>query len=358
VVVAIIAALCALLLPAVQSAREAARRTQCVNNLKQIALATHSYLSANNVFPIGLQYQISTLFPPGSWCYSSGSWFVSMAQYFDQSNIYNAMNFTCNMYDQANTTVSAIGLGMLWCPSDPIITNLEYTYPAGAVVQGVPLTVYFTSYAANAGDFFQYVGITGSFPQAYYTCQFGTAFPATQSNGLIYLLSNVSLAAITDGTSNTFLASERAHGNFPKQDLYTWNWWTSGNLGDTIFAAYYPINPFKRIVDFCCLDAGPDAYVSSASSFHPGGANFAFADGSVKFIKDSIQSWQIQSTGGTQTTWDHNGNLVVTSGNGYPVGVSRDPNTGAYLFAPGMQVGVYQALATRNGSEVISSDQY
>jgi prepilin-type processing-associated H-X9-DG protein len=358
VVIAIIAVLIALLLPAVQSAREAARRAQCVNNLKQIALATHNYISANNVFPQGIQYQISTIFPPGQWCYTSGSWFVSMSQYFEQTNIYNSVNFNYNIYDQPNTTVSGVGVNVLWCPSDPVITNLQFTYPANTVVAGVPLTMYYSSYAANAGDFLQYAGITGNFPQANFTCQFGTGFPATQSNGVIYMLSSVSIAGVTDGTSNTMLASERAHGNFPPQDQFSWNWWTSGNYGDTMFTTYYPMNPFNKIVDFCCLDSGPDAYVAAASSFHPGGANFAFADGSVKFLKDSIQSWQIQSTGGTQTTWDQSGNLVVPSGNGYPVGVSRDPNTAAYLFAPGMKVGVYQALATRNGGEVVSSDQY
>jgi prepilin-type processing-associated H-X9-DG protein len=357
VVIAIIAVLIALLLPAVQSAREAARRAQCTNNLKQIGLATHNYISANNVFPQGIQYQINTVFPPGSWCYTSGSWFVAMSQFFEQANIYNTVNFNYNMYDQPNTTASGIGVNLLWCPSDPVIVNLNFTYPANTVVQGVPLTMYYTSYAANAGSFLQYVGLTGNFPQANFTCQFGTAFPATQSNGVIYMLSNVSMAGVTDGTSNTILASERAHGRFPQQDLYCWNWWTSGNYGDTMFTAYYPINPFNKIVDFCCLDSGPDAYVASASSFHPGGANFGFADGSVRFLKDSIQSWQIQSTGGTQTQWQGS-NLVVASGNGYPVGVSRDPKTFAYIFTPGMQVGVYQALATRNGGEVVSADQY
>jgi prepilin-type processing-associated H-X9-DG protein/prepilin-type N-terminal cleavage/methylation domain-containing protein len=361
VVIAILIVLVALLVPAVQSAREAARRSQCLNNLKQIGIATHNYISVHNVFPQGIQYQILTLAPPGAWCYTSGSWFVATSQFFEQNPVFDSVNFQVNMYDQPNTTVSAVGQALLWCPSDPVITNLTYTYPPSTVVEGVPLTMSYSSYAGNAGSFFQYAGLVpaGGWSTASYTCSFGTGFPATQNNGVIYMLSSVTVADVPDGTSTTFLASERAHGRFPASDLYCWNWWTSGNYGDTMFTAYYPINPFKKIVDFCCLDSGPDAYVASAASFHPGGANFAFCDGSVRFIRDSIQSWAIQSTGGTKTQWDpESGKLAIASGNGYPVGVARDPNTYAYVFAPSARPGVYQAMATRNGSELIAPGSY
>jgi len=164
------------------------------------------------------------------------------------------------------------------------------------------------------------------------------------------------MASITDGTSNTMLSSERAHGRFSSGDIYCWNWWTSGNYGDTMFSTFYPMNPFNKIPQWCCQDGSPDAYVASAGSFHPGGANFGFADGSVKFLKDSISTWAIQpGASGNTTTGYYNG---VMSGAGYPVGVTRDPATLQFFFAPGTQVGVYQALSTRNGGEVISSDQY
>ena len=181
---------------------------------------------------------------------------------------------------------------MLWCPSDSVITNLQFTYPAGTVM-ATPLTMYYSSYAGNTGTVVPVVRPDRRDAAAAAACQFGTGYPDTQTNGLIYMLSSVSLAGVTDGTSNTLLAGERAHGKFPSQDLYCWNWWTSGNFGDTLFTAFYPINPFNKIPDFCCLDSGPDAYVASAASFHPGGANFGFADGSVKFLKDSISTWQI-----------------------------------------------------------------
>jgi prepilin-type N-terminal cleavage/methylation domain-containing protein/prepilin-type processing-associated H-X9-DG protein len=351
VVIAIIAVLIALLLPAVQSAREAARRIQCTNNLKQIGIATHNYIGVNNCFPQGIQYQINP--NVGNQCFTSGSWFVAMSQYFEQGNVYNAVNFMVNMYTPPNTTVSGLGQSMLWCPSDSVITNLSFTYPVGAQVAGVTLPMYYTSYAGNTGEFFQWFGLTAASAQAAAACQFGTTAPATSTNGLIFMLSHTTLASVTDGTSNTILASERAHGKFPAADLYCWNWWTSGNFGDTMFCAMYPINPFNKIVDYGPLDSGPDAYTSSAASFHPGGANFAFADGSVKFIKDSVSCWQIQPGAPGNSALMNGGG----GGNGFPVGVSRD-GTGAWIFTPGMFVGVYQALATRNGNEVISSDQY
>ena len=350
VVIAIIAVLIALLLPAVQSAREAARRIQCTNNLKQIGIATHNYLGVNNCFPQGIQYQINP--SSGNQCFTSGSWFVAMSQYFEQGNVYNAVNFMVNMYTPPNTTVSGLGQSMLWCPSDSVITNLAFTYQPGAIITGVPLPMYYSSYAGNTGEWFQWYGLTASSNAAAAACQFGTAYPDTQTNGLMYMLSAVTIQSITDGTSNTMLASERAHGKFPAGDLYCWNWWTSGNFGDTLFTTFYPMNPFNKIVDYCCLDSGPDVYVASAASFHPGGANFGFADGSVKFLKDSISSWQIQSGGGTAVNMGLSG-----SGNGYPIGLSRDAQ-GGFVFTPGMFVGVYQALSTRNGNEVVSSDQY
>ncbi len=255
------------------------------------------------------------------------------------------------MFTPQNTTVSGVGQSVLWCPSDPVMTGLTYTYPAGAVT-ATALPMYYSSYAACTGAWFQWYGLTASSAAAAASCQFGTTYPDTQTNGVIFMLSSVSLASITDGTSNTILSGERAHGRFPQSDIYCWNWWTSGNFGDTMFTAWYPINPFNKIPDFCCLDSGPDAYVASAGSFHPGGANFGFCDGSVKFLKESISSWQIQQQGSTTVNMAAGG-----SGNGYPIGVSRDAQ-GGFQFVQGTQLGVYQKLATRNGGDIVSSDQY
>jgi prepilin-type N-terminal cleavage/methylation domain-containing protein/prepilin-type processing-associated H-X9-DG protein len=367
VVLAIIAVLIALLLPAVQSAREAARRLQCVNNLKQIALAAHNYVGANGVFPQGIHFQVNPLYPPGYNCYSSGSWFVAMSSYLEQEAVFNAVNFNLNIYTSENTTVSGLGQSALWCPSDPVIAGLHFTFPAGKVA-ATPVTMYYTSYAGNSGQFFEYYAPRWNGDAM--TCALRQSSPQEQNNGVIFVFSAVSLAGITDGTSNTMLASERAHGRLAGNgigtDMACWHWWTSGCYGDTMFTTFYPPNPFNKIPNWCCLDGGSDAYLASAGSFHPGGANFAFCDGSVKFLKDSISSWQFQggsdtpSTGSANTfcprdTDDEN---RAYQGLGYPVGVSRDPASYAFNFRRGMQVGVYQALSSRNGGEVISGEQY
>jgi prepilin-type N-terminal cleavage/methylation domain-containing protein/prepilin-type processing-associated H-X9-DG protein len=356
VVIAIIAVLIALLLPAVQAAREAARRIQCTNNLKQIGLAAHNYVGVFNCFPQGIQFQPNP--EAGGSCYTSGSWLVAMSNYFEQGTLYNAINFMVNMYTPQNSTISGTGQSMLWCPSDSVITGLSYTYPAGTVMS-TALPMKYSSYAGCTGDVMEFyvpgnIWNGNSNPNI---CTMTTTSPNQQNNGLIFVYSNVSIAGVTDGTSNTLLSSERAHGKFSSGDLYCWNWWTSGNYGDTMFSAFYPINPFNKIANWCCQDGGPDSQVASASSFHPGGANFGMADGSVRFLKDSISSWQIQAGAPGSTAVNLAGGGAL-SGPGWPVGLSRSGSTYAFTFATGMQIGIYQALSTRNGGEVISSDQY
>jgi prepilin-type processing-associated H-X9-DG protein len=159
-------------------------------------------------------------------------------------------------------------------------------------------------------------------------------------NGLFHIRSAVTLAAITDGTSNTLLLGERAHSFLSNDSSLWWHWWTSGNYGDTMFCTLWPMNPFRRTSDIYgdSGDARTSAYISGASSLHPGGCNFAFADGSVRFLKDTINTWPYD-----QTT-------------GLPVGLTFDPD-GPYKVAPGTRPGVYQALSTRSGGEIVSADQ-
>jgi prepilin-type N-terminal cleavage/methylation domain-containing protein/prepilin-type processing-associated H-X9-DG protein len=357
VVIAIIAVLIALLLPAVQSAREAARRAQCINNLKQLGLATHNYLSSQNVFPQGIQWQFNT--GAAGQCWTSGSCLASLTMFLEQINVFNATNFNCNMYNAQNTTISGIGIATLWCPSDPLITT-QYTYPAGAgALDPVILPMRYTSYGANAGEFCIF-DQTNAIVQP--NCQASAdASPGEQQmNGIVYYLSHVSLQSITDGTSNTFAWGERAHGKFPSYEVNCWNWWTSGNYGDTIFCTTFGINiwnkaPFNPNFGLCTVATNPDEHIVSLGSFHPGGANVGFCDGSVKFIKDSISSWRINPA-----TLGSPGAPAPDPPGCLPVGVTRGANgdPAVFVISQGTQIGVLQQLSTRNGNEVVSSDQY
>ena len=137
-----------------------------------------------------------------------------MSQYFEQGNVYNAMNFQVNIYTPQNTTVSALGQSTLWCPSDSVITNLQFTYPAGTSHRHAADRLLLVVRRLH-GPVVPVVRPDRSSAAAAAACQFGTAYPDTQTNGLIYMLSAVSMASVTDGTSNTILSGERAHGKFP-----------------------------------------------------------------------------------------------------------------------------------------------
>ncbi len=147
VVISVIAVLVAFLLPAVMAAREAARRAKCANNLKQLALACSNYDVAYSTLPIG----VPRMYDPDPAFNSLGtsqSIFVSMLGQLEQQPLYDAVNFSRNIYLSANYTVFGTGLDVLWCPSDPTIQRA-----VNYVLYEPPLeaTVRFTSYAGCTG---------------------------------------------------------------------------------------------------------------------------------------------------------------------------------------------------------------
>jgi prepilin-type N-terminal cleavage/methylation domain-containing protein/prepilin-type processing-associated H-X9-DG protein len=350
VVIAIIAVLISLLLPAVQSAREAARRAQCTNNLKQTGLAVHNYISSNDVFPWGCFRQHNPTNATG-YPYTSGGSFVPLLPFHEQQAVFNSINFNYNIFSAGNTTAVATSLNYLHCPSDPSIENRVFM--ATGNVDGGPMTMCYSSYGGCAGTWFQLPRF--SWPTSEFQLginnQNGVIIYIGYDNPLIVTgtvytgLSRacLRLSAVTDGTSNTFMYSERAHGMLNAQDQICWNWWCSGNFGDTSFCTMYPINPFRKDPNTGVIGSvggSSDTFVSAASSFHPGGANFLFCDGSVRFIKESISTWQINP---------------ATS---LPNGVTLDSAGFVYQILPGTQLGVYQMLSTAAGGEVVSADQY
>jgi prepilin-type N-terminal cleavage/methylation domain-containing protein len=323
VVIAIIGILVALLLPAVQAARESARRMQCANNLKQLALACHNYADAYGTLPIGIP-QMYDPDPSLNFYSQTQSIFVSTLAQLDQQPLYNAANFSRSIFASANATIYATGLEVLWCPSDPSI-RMEVEYP----FYEAPFKekVRFTSYAGCTGIWY---GDLSEFPDPMNPAR------VNQINGVFTANRGISLAEICDGTSQTMLLSERAHGMLTGEDLCYWHWWADSVSMDTRFWTIFPLNPFRKIPD--TPETYSSAYTSAASSFHPNGAYFALADGSVRFIKDSINSWATDATG-------------------YPLGVSED-DRGFFHMKPGTRLGIYQMLSTRGGGESISADSY
>jgi prepilin-type N-terminal cleavage/methylation domain-containing protein/prepilin-type processing-associated H-X9-DG protein len=351
VVIAIIAVLIALLLPAVQAAREAARRIQCTNNIKQIALAAANYESSNQCFPPGHSY---------GWCFNTGGYgsndcemwahLARILAFAEQMTVYNAINWGDTPFSCRNSTAEGVGLAMYWCPSDGTISGLRFVEQC-AGWDGTPVPITYTNYAGMSGN---YIPVNPSkwSSQAELALQNGVypeqgtpTFVNSQSFGT---RSPVRIASITDGTSNTIAFAEIAHGKFTQAgcgpgggcDYECDGWWADGSFGDSQISSYYPPNiPIPATYyttggwgGSCDADNIPTI---TSMSYHPGGVNCGFADGSVHFIKNSISSWN-------------------------SLGINRvTAASGATCTVPaGVQQGVWQSLSTINGGEVVSSDSY
>jgi prepilin-type N-terminal cleavage/methylation domain-containing protein/prepilin-type processing-associated H-X9-DG protein len=365
VVIAIIAVLIALLLPAVQSAREAARRAQCTNNLKQLGLAALNYESSNGCIPGGSYTGLAGFNPPA---YSknypeSFSVFVRILPYLEQSPMYGAANFSLNAGAAANLTIGGVLVNSLVCPSD--LQNQTIPLPATqAQTTTPPGWDFYNIYPLPAGTwnqaFSSYGGNAGTFTFGFNNQMSATVLAAF--NGTIYNDSRVTIANITDGTSNTFLFTERAKGHLWVNDPYYCQsdaQWNVGRYFDTLTATLYPMNlGFGN-------GAGPLGFngynyysTTCSGSYHPGGANFGFSDGSVRFIKNSVSSWSFNTgnnDGDGDSIPDYTTRVTVTATAPYT-------RTGYYLQNSNgtgiAQLGVYQQLSTRNGGEVISADAY
>jgi prepilin-type N-terminal cleavage/methylation domain-containing protein/prepilin-type processing-associated H-X9-DG protein len=344
VVIAIIAILIALLLPAVQAAREAARRSQCTNNLKQLGLAAMNYESSNGSLPPGsLELIMMGGFGAGQPDHAHAC-FIGMLPYLEGGALYNAYNDqVASLYCQ-NTTVVGTGLSVLQCPSDPYVSIGVPQGPPGTFSGWCPgsnPTMKYTSYGGNMGLFL--------------TDDSGPTDPLRPTilsayEGTIHPLSGVKLAEITDGTSNTILFIEAQYGLASATGMTGGaggsHWWIQAIPGQTMFSAYYGINP-QVPFSYDWNNTTYGVLNSSGGSFHPGGANFGFSDGSVRFLKNSTQSWPIQPPNYTTPYITPNG-----------AGVPGADQTWTVTLPVGAGMPVYQALCTRKGGEIISSDAY
>jgi prepilin-type N-terminal cleavage/methylation domain-containing protein/prepilin-type processing-associated H-X9-DG protein len=342
VVIAIIAVLIALLLPAVQSAREAARRIQCTNNLKQLALAAVNYENGNGSFPPDGLYLSGSPNPQEPNGGEDMTALVRMLPFYEQGPLFNAYNNLTDASHPSNITLAGVTISALQCPSDPAMATklvLGQVIESGGVTNGT------LGYALPPGTWYQ----TQSNYSAVWSCNGALAPPG--ETGVIIDMGVTNVAGISDGTSNTLLLSEVAVGWLAPSIAQNDQAYRPWNLGgwQWIDAQYAP-NP-RRYVPTNVANTIDFPYINAASSMHPGGVNAAFADGSVHFIKDSINSWPNVGPGYGMPPGYVTTSISVISFSPFIVSWSANWTAAA-------QLGVWQKLATRNGGEVISSDTY
>ncbi len=259
VVIAIIGVLVGLLLPAVQAAREAARRAQCVNNLMQVALAVHHYDFNMEHLPSGV---IDPAGPIRSEALGQHiSWIVQILPHLEESAAYNRFDQSAGAYSTQNALVRQHSIRVLTCPSYP----LNYHEPK------IALSTYVGSHHDSEAPI------------------------DANNNGLLFLNSKVRFADIRDGSSYTLLLGE---GFIDDGDLG----WVSGTRSTLRNAS--SIENVRRDARLVSQGAGVDSeapkdslYVGGFGSYHTGGANFAFADGSVQFLSQNIEPVTLKNLG-------------------------------------------------------------
>lgn len=300
VVIAIIGVLVALLLPAVQMAREAARRMQCSNNLHQLGIALHNYHDTHGSFCPGFMAVKHDGSIGGGW-----GWAVFLMPFIEQSPLQNTLSsskYTLSevISDPALLPMLQMKLDSLRCPSSPMEDLREFKGEGAQMVAT-------SNYTCSRGFF----DIKGS------------AHLTKDNNGLLFGRSHVKFAQIYDGTSNTIAIGERTvlpvHMDMPSK----WpSWCGPGGLGIG-----------STVSSNTSINMNHPSNMHAYSSEHPGGANFLFADGSARFISETIRS----DTGG-----------LATDNSGSHSEVRKAACKG--------DLGAYQLLGIRNDGAVITDD--
>ncbi len=263
VVITIIGILIALLLPAVQAAREAARRIQCANNVKQIGLALHVYHTAHATFPFG-------------WNPQGAGWSAMILPQLELGNVYDTLLFQHDSAGRWNV--------------NPNRAALELTLP----VFRCP---------SMAGDAFYVDHGINRVPGSYGGCASSTVTHDDQlrlavQDGVFYGNSTTDIAAIRDGTSNTIFIGERRTEFTLEKDGQKLDHWYIGSVqitgwngtASTSSQEYSEFVGSTAVPMNARLDMSLSGHVMEQSfgSYHPGGATFGFADGSVRFLSESI----------------------------------------------------------------------
>jgi prepilin-type N-terminal cleavage/methylation domain-containing protein len=302
VVIAIIAILIGLLLPAVQKVREAAARTQCINNLKQQGLALHNYHDTYTTLPVG-NYDWAT--PNHAWnqppYQGSWNWMAYILPFIEQQGAWNnALTFAAGDPYSWDNPECANGLKMYTCPSDPRGSPII----APGSLFGLNVNIACTSYLGNAGQL-SWPNLPGSW------------------DGVLFTNSAIKLIGITDGTSNTILVGER-----PPSEDYDFGWafasygWDGHGTGDCLMTSNDIQCPINLAADWLPNSAGIQCDTSNYAtkiglvpgkttvmcdgghywSYHPGGALFLMSDGSSRFVSYTAGSSIAGTYNGVQMT--------------------------------------------------------
>ena len=377
VVIAIIGVLIALLLPAVQSARESARRTQCVNNLKQLGLAVQTYITQHNVLPAHTTQNTSAVtgraHDTGGWW---TSWTASLLPHFEQQPLYDALNFNLYMLEWlppiigANTTVGLTPIKTLLCPSESISRSPSFAL-GGSSNLGFTGQFAVINYAGNYGG-----------PAMIKACS-GTIIPIKKGNQVFSLITlfggtppatagPVRIQAITDGTSTTALLSEHllAKHDFSSGPPSVTAGTTEGKRG--LFQI-----PFKVVLDQASTSnapgirqrlqgpAGDDRRDVRLHVRNPVAPERGLSDRPHRLYarhapQQHLVHRDIDQFGGwiTHPTWGGIGAAITATSN-HPGGVNVAFCDGSVKFIKdSIDLRTWWALGTRNGKEIISGDAY
>ena len=332
VVIAIIAVLIALLLPAVQSAREAARRAQCVNNLKQLGLAVHNYVSSNNSFPAecvansaaDTTYRLA--------------WIATLLPSLEQNAAYNALNFNISVNGPQQTTAAYTNISTLLCPSESIgigpgapygWSNYMNNYGGpsiiamytGVIVPPRPVgsleTQPYYGWSNGNNAYFGFQGITDGSSNTAMISERPLGLQSNPYNVTVasinrkrtefYSAVDIPLSAVDSGNAQLAMQYYRSCNSLPGTTVDTiggsnntgYSWLQTMPVWTMNVSYSHWMTPNQNSCDYTSDTSifgggwgGVFAGVTAASN-HPGGVNVGFADGSVKFIKDTInpQTW-------------------------------------------------------------------